>query len=284
MAGVFDLELHDESTTDSLFEDNDDAIEIDPQDIDTEPDINAIMRSSEVDKYPLNEMTVNRGNEKITPKDFELLKVLGRGGYGKVFQVRKLTGKDSGKIFAMKVLKKATIVSNQKDTAHTKAERNILEAVKPPFTADNRRKTIEKILKGKLSIPPFLTCDAKDLIRKGFTYVAPSVLDELHNRPMRRSPRKLCHNSPRFVYSSGRSSNPFPIEDATACSTAQNGDLQQEEQMDTSLPTSNPSPRRSPAIPTRSAHKLGKFLFLDLSKLLVYATPSQCLLDASVWP
>lgn len=30
----------------------------------------------------------------------------------------------------MKVLKKATIVRNQKDTAHTRAERNILEAVK----------------------------------------------------------------------------------------------------------------------------------------------------------
>jgi len=33
----------------------------------------------------------------------------------------------------MKVLKKATIVRNQKDTAHTKAERNILEAVKVRF-------------------------------------------------------------------------------------------------------------------------------------------------------
>lgn len=30
----------------------------------------------------------------------------------------------------MKVLKKASIVRNQKDTAHTRAERNILEAVK----------------------------------------------------------------------------------------------------------------------------------------------------------
>lgn len=47
-----------------------------------------------------------------------------------VFQVRKTTGADKGNIFAMKVLKKATIVRNQKDTAHTKAERNILEAVK----------------------------------------------------------------------------------------------------------------------------------------------------------
>lgn len=33
----------------------------------------------------------------------------------------------------MKVLKKATIIRNQKDTAHTKAERNILEAVKVCF-------------------------------------------------------------------------------------------------------------------------------------------------------
>jgi hypothetical protein len=47
-----------------------------------------------------------------------------------VFQVRKITGKDKNKIFAMKVLKKATIVRNAKDTAHTKAERNILEAVR----------------------------------------------------------------------------------------------------------------------------------------------------------
>jgi hypothetical protein len=47
-----------------------------------------------------------------------------------VFQVRKRDGQDKGRIFAMKVLKKATIVRNQKDTAHTKAERNILEAVK----------------------------------------------------------------------------------------------------------------------------------------------------------
>lgn len=33
----------------------------------------------------------------------------------------------------MKVLKKASIVRNQKDTAHTRAERNILEAVRVSF-------------------------------------------------------------------------------------------------------------------------------------------------------
>ena len=46
------------------------------------------------------------------------------------FQVRKTTGADANSYFAMKVLKKASIVRNQKDTAHTRAERNILEAVR----------------------------------------------------------------------------------------------------------------------------------------------------------
>lgn len=36
----------------------------------------------------------------------------------------------------------------------------------PPFTADNRKKTIEKILKCKLNLPQYLTAEAKDLIRK----------------------------------------------------------------------------------------------------------------------
>lgn len=36
----------------------------------------------------------------------------------------------------------------------------------PPFTAENRKKTIEKILKGKVNLPPYLTPDARDLIRK----------------------------------------------------------------------------------------------------------------------
>ena len=36
----------------------------------------------------------------------------------------------------MKVLKKATIIQNKKDVSHTKAERNILEAVRSPFIVD----------------------------------------------------------------------------------------------------------------------------------------------------
>uniref|UniRef100_A0A0R3RMC5 non-specific serine/threonine protein kinase n=1 Tax=Elaeophora elaphi TaxID=1147741 RepID=A0A0R3RMC5_9BILA len=89
-----------------------------------------------IEKIDLDESTVNPPNTRLGPENFQLLKVLGKGGYGKVFQVRKINGKDEGRIFAMKVLKKATIIRNQKDTAHTKAERNILEAVKSPFICD----------------------------------------------------------------------------------------------------------------------------------------------------
>lgn len=87
----------------------------------------------------LTEANVNPTQERMSPKDFDLLKVLGKGGYGKVFQCRKRSGTDSGKIFAMKVLRKASIVRNQKDVSHTKAERNILESVRVRITIINNR-------------------------------------------------------------------------------------------------------------------------------------------------
>eukprot|EP00475_Leptophrys_vorax_P006543 TRINITY_DN1405_c0_g1_i1.p1 TRINITY_DN1405_c0_g1~~TRINITY_DN1405_c0_g1_i1.p1 ORF type:complete len:544 (+),score=155.01 TRINITY_DN1405_c0_g1_i1:39-1670(+) len=60
---------------------------------------------------------------------FEPLKVLGRGAFGKVLQVRM---KDTGKIYAMKILKK-TMVFAKKQVDHTKAERQILSAFQHPF-------------------------------------------------------------------------------------------------------------------------------------------------------
>ena len=49
------------------------------------------------------------GHEKASPSQFELLKVLGQGSYGKVFLVKKIIGNDKGCLYAMKVLKKATL-------------------------------------------------------------------------------------------------------------------------------------------------------------------------------
>lgn len=36
----------------------------------------------------------------------------------------------------------------------------------PPFCAENRKRTIDRILHAKLQIPPYLTADAKDLIKR----------------------------------------------------------------------------------------------------------------------
>ncbi len=57
-------------------------------------------------------------------------------GYGKVFLVRKIVGEKKGSLFAMKVLKKATVVRKRKVMEHTMTERNVLEAIRDfPFLA-----------------------------------------------------------------------------------------------------------------------------------------------------
>ncbi|XP_043277250.1 ribosomal protein S6 kinase 2 beta isoform X2 [Venturia canescens] len=74
---------------------------------------------------------VRDGHEKADPGCFELLKVLGQGSFGKVFLVRKIVGRDKGTLYAMKVLRKATL--KVQDRVRTKMERNILVDVEHPF-------------------------------------------------------------------------------------------------------------------------------------------------------
>uniref|UniRef100_A0A8C6ULY7 Ribosomal protein S6 kinase n=1 Tax=Neogobius melanostomus TaxID=47308 RepID=A0A8C6ULY7_9GOBI len=72
--------------------------------------------------------------ERVGIENFELLKVLGTGAYGKVFLVRKVSGHDAGKLYAMKVLKKATIIQKAKTAEHTRSERQVLEHIRQsPF-------------------------------------------------------------------------------------------------------------------------------------------------------
>jgi len=37
--------------------------------------------------------------------------------------------------------------------------------IQPPFTADDRKRTMEKIIKAKLILPGYLSNDARELIR-----------------------------------------------------------------------------------------------------------------------
>mmetsp|Transcript_36013 Transcript_36013/g.57639 ORF Transcript_36013/g.57639 Transcript_36013/m.57639 type:complete len:704 (+) Transcript_36013:20-2131(+) len=61
--------------------------------------------------------------------DFDMVRVLGKGSFGKVLLCRK---KDTQKLYAIKVLKKQHVVK-RKQVAHTKTERSVLGLVDHPF-------------------------------------------------------------------------------------------------------------------------------------------------------
>jgi protein-serine/threonine kinase len=63
-----------------------------------------------------------------TLDDFQLVKVLGKGSYGKVMLVKTAYGET----YAMKMLRKENVVKRNQ-VEHTKTERNVLETVSHPF-------------------------------------------------------------------------------------------------------------------------------------------------------
>ncbi|XP_057633615.1 ribosomal protein S6 kinase alpha-4 isoform X1 [Chionomys nivalis] len=82
----------------------------------------------------ITEANLTGHEEKVSVENFALLKVLGTGAYGKVFLVRKAGGHDAGKLYAMKVLRKAALVQRAKTQEHTRTERSVLELVRQaPF-------------------------------------------------------------------------------------------------------------------------------------------------------
>lgn len=75
------------------------------------------------------EVDLNFNDDKITFKSFKILRVLGSGAFGKVFMVRK---KDTGQIFAMKALKKRTLIQ-KKQLKYAVSEANILKNSNHPY-------------------------------------------------------------------------------------------------------------------------------------------------------
>lgn len=73
------------------------------------------------------------GNEKptklISLESFHIIKVIGKGSFGKVFLVRE---KATNQIYAMKVLKKDYII-RKNQVEHTKTERSVLGYVHHPY-------------------------------------------------------------------------------------------------------------------------------------------------------
>jgi serine/threonine protein kinase len=81
------------------------------------------------EKFTKEAVIFSRSNQKVTAEDFHLRALIGKGSFGKVMMVEK---KDTGQIYAMKVLRKEAIIA-RKQVAHTMAERNILHKVSHPF-------------------------------------------------------------------------------------------------------------------------------------------------------
>ncbi|RPB24079.1 kinase-like protein [Terfezia boudieri ATCC MYA-4762] len=67
---------------------------------------------------------------KMCADDFEVLRCLGKGAYGTVLLVRHIA---TGKLYAQKQLKKASLITTKKLVEQTLTERQILEAVRHPF-------------------------------------------------------------------------------------------------------------------------------------------------------
>jgi len=67
--------------------------------------------------------------QRLTPDSFEILRVVGQGAFGKVYQVQK---KDTGEVLAMKVMKKARILQRN-HAEYMRTERDVLTRVDHPY-------------------------------------------------------------------------------------------------------------------------------------------------------
>uniref|UniRef100_G3P8L2 non-specific serine/threonine protein kinase n=1 Tax=Gasterosteus aculeatus aculeatus TaxID=481459 RepID=G3P8L2_GASAC len=87
--------------------------------------------TSNIDNMVEEEMDISTTHHKrkVTMSDFDYLKLLGKGTFGKVILVRE---KASGKYYAMKILKKEVIIAKD-EVAHTLTESRVLKNTRHPF-------------------------------------------------------------------------------------------------------------------------------------------------------
>jgi serum/glucocorticoid-regulated kinase 2 len=67
--------------------------------------------------------------KQLTENDFEIIKVLGRGAFGKVILTQK---KDDGELYAVKIMNKGDVIEKNQ-IEQIKTEKDILEKVRHPF-------------------------------------------------------------------------------------------------------------------------------------------------------
>uniref|UniRef100_A0A8C4E6G8 non-specific serine/threonine protein kinase n=1 Tax=Dicentrarchus labrax TaxID=13489 RepID=A0A8C4E6G8_DICLA len=75
------------------------------------------------------EVAMSKSCSKVTMSDFEYLKLLGKGTFGKVILVKE---KSTGVHYAMKILRKEVIIAKD-EVAHTVTESRVLQNTRHPF-------------------------------------------------------------------------------------------------------------------------------------------------------
>uniref|UniRef100_A0A671TTJ0 non-specific serine/threonine protein kinase n=1 Tax=Sparus aurata TaxID=8175 RepID=A0A671TTJ0_SPAAU len=75
------------------------------------------------------EVAMSKSGTKVTMSDFEYLKLLGKGTFGKVILVKE---KSMGVHYAMKILRKEVIIAKD-EVAHTVTESRVLQNTRHPF-------------------------------------------------------------------------------------------------------------------------------------------------------
>uniref|UniRef100_A0A8C1ZBI0 non-specific serine/threonine protein kinase n=1 Tax=Cyprinus carpio TaxID=7962 RepID=A0A8C1ZBI0_CYPCA len=75
------------------------------------------------------EVSLSKSSSRVTMNDFDYLKLLGKGTFGKVILVRE---KASGVYYAMKILRKEVIIAKD-EVAHTVTESRVLQNTRHPF-------------------------------------------------------------------------------------------------------------------------------------------------------
>lgn len=129
---VDDLNLQRFTTTQQMLDKN---LEVDMRDqtlqIMSYKDFEEWNEKEEFKKRDMNDRTktIWPMDTDLVLEDFKMLKLLGRGGFGKVVLVENMKNK---KLYAMKILRKKDIVQSEQ-VEHTKAEKAILQHVNHPF-------------------------------------------------------------------------------------------------------------------------------------------------------
>ncbi|KAJ2795811.1 hypothetical protein H4S07_006385, partial [Coemansia furcata] len=144
-AGVLDMLEHqlDDTHIDSEYEDMTCNVQVEVPIIDDFVNDNAVPASTHdpassfvgnsafIDGH-LDECGAQPASDqpKVTVEDFTVLRLIGKGGYGKVYLVQH---KQTQGYYAMKVLRKASILLQRRQITFTMTERSILSEVQHPF-------------------------------------------------------------------------------------------------------------------------------------------------------